>query len=96
MKIQLSSLAIAGQQLRYSLTATSLHTKINVYLNSMLIASHECPDPPCHDLAVHVPAASTGSTLRLVAIDSKGQSVETSAVVIGESRGTPSPRGTPA
>ena len=41
----------------------------------MLVLQHDCDDPPCHEMAM-IPPGTRGSTLRVIATDSVGNSQE--------------------
>lgn len=72
MKIEKSDLPYTGEPFQFAVTEAIGVTKVHVYVNAKHLFETECPDPPCHELAVQVPLGTKGSALRIVAIDSLG------------------------
>ena len=75
MEIGHEDLPYSGESFRFTLSSTTHPVTIKAYVDSALILSEECPDPPCHEI-IQIPIGTRGATLRLVATDRAGAILE--------------------
>lgn len=75
MEIESAGLPIAGKIFRFTVIGGIGRTRIETYLGRTRLHADDCPDPPCHEM-IQVPLDAMGATLRVVAKDAFGKTVE--------------------
>jgi hypothetical protein len=75
MKFKYPIPPIAGSKFSLFTTDITGPVELYIYINDVFLASHPCPNPPCHE-AFFIPAGTDGQILRIVGMDEAGTKTE--------------------
>lgn len=71
MEIVIEQAPHVGQDFSFSIIGGIGNTKIEAFIDDILVFQNDCPDPPCHEM-LKIPIGKKSSKLRIIAKDSLG------------------------
>ncbi len=81
MEIEGLSNAYAGTHFHFRVSGGARPTRIDVYIDQIMVLSKDCDDPPCHEM-IFIPNGVRGSQVRVTARDAHGNVEQKSFSVV--------------